>query len=222
MKYGVIVLSYWNDLYDHFDKLNSILAYKNNVPIKFVFNHTTQSKTLLPCDMFFQTSIGYPQCLLTMLEKFIWAWKQLKELPEWKACDYIIRANSSTFLNHTVLQQYINKLPITECFAGHIMFNEFISGTCMIFSKDVLNKLEQRFTENYPIRYRDHDDCIIRDLLKDINKIDMEWGIFDKNIQPPDNDIDKALEYPIIRIRNDLSRKEIDTWIWNKLFEKTI
>jgi len=56
--------------------------------------------------------------------------------------DFILRTNLSSFFNMDNVFEYVESLPL-QSFAGGLGCGNFISGTCMVFSKDVAKLLTQ-------------------------------------------------------------------------------
>jgi hypothetical protein len=69
--------------------------------------------------------------------------------------DYVIRTNISTFWNFSYLLNIINKLPINRCIAGNITNKNFIMGTCIILSKDLI---EYIINNKHKVHINIHDD----------------------------------------------------------------
>ena len=69
--------------------------------------------------------------------------------------DYVIRTNISTFWNLSYLLNIINKLPINKCIAGNVTHKNFIMGTCIILSKDLV---EYIINNKHKVHINIHDD----------------------------------------------------------------
>ena len=157
-----------------------------------------------------------------MLLKFL---KGLEHVDESKY-DYIIRVNVSTFIDFKGLTRYLENCPRVTFTGGHRLkfvisdwpINnttpvEFISGTCMIFSKDVIS-----FIKNIPIKYMNelavtqNDDVILSYVIKeyitqftDIPMLFLEY-----------NDFSYSPDYFLYRVKNCYDRKN-DILFWQKL-----
>jgi len=224
MKYGIITLTYDDPLYNFFDDIKRQYYQKNNILNVFVYNVTTPvDKIKNTSDVIYVSNLAGGSGIYTMFDKFI---ATLQSNQNWNDFDYIIRANSSTFLNLPLLEEYIKKLPQENCYAGPctmpITPKDFISGTCIIFSKDVI-KMLSKIKEKHENR-RLEDDLIIFQYMKNfkvpLTNIPMYW--YDKNIIPTKNEISDILKkYPLIRINNQKDRFKIDTTIW-KLIEENV
>lgn len=95
-----------------------------------------------------------PGILDKTIQCFEWVEKNIKNY------DYVIRSNISTIINFEILVPLIQKEPIE--YGGGLLWKheypiEFISGTCIIFSNQVFNKL---------VQYKDNFD---RTLIDDVS-----------------------------------------------------
>jgi len=219
MKYGIITLTHDSSLYNFFDNIKRKYLQKRGILHTFVYNSNNIQSTQNPSDIMYHSNLIGDCGIYTMLDKFIMTLNVLKNNSDWNNCDHILRANSSTFLNIPILEKHIEQLPKTNCYAGAIIRNEFISGTCIIFSKDVIQQLSQISTKHEHIQTE--DDLLISNYMKKFQipviNIPMYW--YDKNIIPSKEEISKVLQqYPLIRVRN-LDRLNVDTKIW-ELIEK--
>jgi hypothetical protein len=128
-------------------------------------------------------------------------------------------------LNIPVLEKVMENLPSTKCYAGAcsmpIQPKDFISGTCMVFSKDVAELLTKSVTCQHEHRHVE-DDLIIFEYMKQygIPLTNIPMYYYDKNIIPSYDEISKILEqYPLIRVKNMADRMKIDTAIWTLIKE---
>lgn len=155
-----------------------------------------------------------------MILKFL---KALQTIDESKY-DYIIRVNLSTFIHfenlRTILQEASRtkyaggntmKFPIANWRANPVDPFEFISGTCMIFSKDVITMLKTIEYEYY-ILYEHNDDVVLSYLVKlyteHFHHIPMRF--IENDSYPTKEDIHT---YSIFRIKHYINRdRDIDTW----------
>ncbi len=152
-----------------------------------------------------------------MLEKFLWSAKLLLSDRQWDDCDYFVRTNSSTFLNIELIKAEVERLPKRRCYAGPVMFSRFVSGTCIILSRDLVEYLVSRKIDNEKDCY---DDLAISHLLrwKFVKKRDIRMKFFDDNrIHSIDEVGDALKEYPLIRIKNNADRQLYDFDIWRKI-----
>lgn len=201
MSYCVIIITHDSEPYTVFDELRQSYFLKHNIPHVFIKNDSN---------------------LYNMFGTFINFLKQNNDLINY---DYIVRINSSTFLNIELFEQYLNTFPTTNCYAGYfggIINNielpkkntDFISGTCITFSKDVIHKL----TQTVQINYNKEDDLVIFDYMNNFNIsrtfVPMYWC--DNNIMPNDETMLNIIKnFPLVRIKN--LNKYLDINIWKNI-----
>ena len=141
MSYYVFVVSSRNaPYYEVFDNMRRKQMQKLGIPYKILLNGMLpEGYTLQEDEEYMPEESMTP----TMALKFLRGCRSLAEsgLP-----DYIIRVNSSTFVDFTNLGLLLDPLPRRLCFAGHIMhmedgpkITEFMHGTAMIISKDIID-----------------------------------------------------------------------------------
>jgi hypothetical protein len=162
----------------------------------------------------------------TMALKFLQGCRSLAErgLP-----DYIVRVNSSTFVDFSNLARLLHALPRRLCFAGHIMHmkdeekvSEFMHGTAMIFSKDIIEYLlvnatpDNKYINDYP------DDVSLSIIAKQYceHTIDLRpmYKFFIEYTELP-SEIYYDYFHIFFRILNNTNRMEIDVKIWEKLYD---
>lgn len=207
MNYFVTVLTHNSAPYTSFDSFRKEYFVNKNVPHTFVHNSSR---------------------IFDLYKVFIETLQTNTTLSNY---DYIVRVNSSTFLNIPALESIINTLPIENCYAGYfggiinnvrlpVTPNDFISGTCIIFSKDIIKKLI-----NLPVQNSNkEDDLIYFDIMRQLNIprtfIPMYW--YDNNILPSIDELKERIQkFPLIRIKNQ-NREAIDIPIWNNLLNLTM
>ena len=92
---------------------------------------------------------------LGITKKTILALKHLCSLNNY---DYIVRSNISTFIDYNNLLNYINTLPKTNVYTGGMILNlewmykkyihtKFVSGTSIIMSNDICNRMIKNFNK---------------------------------------------------------------------------
>jgi hypothetical protein len=79
--------------------------------------------------------------------------------------DYIINTNLSSFWNIPLLFSLYNNIPRNNFFGGHYIFNNFITGTGIIISKDLLPML---LTIN-AFKFIENEDIAISNFMKSKN-----------------------------------------------------
>lgn len=109
-----------------------------------------------------------------MVLKFLKALQRIDETQY----DYILRVNLSTFIQFEALVAILKPQPRTKYVGGYTMTfpiadwrlnpvepTQFISGTCMIFSKDVISMLKT-IEYDYYVLYEHNDDLVLSYLAK--------------------------------------------------------
>jgi hypothetical protein len=133
--------------------------------------------------------------------------------------NYVIRTNLSSFWDLNNLLKFKNFLPHRNLCCGHLPFNSFISGTGIIMSSDVSNKI----TSLIDTTTSNHDDVYISSLLYTckytIQSIEntgftIKYLIYDNNNEIPEN-ANNILYY---RIKN--GDRNIDIDMFKKLLLK--
>lgn len=204
MKYFVTVLTHNSSPYNTFDNFRKEYFIRKNIHHMFVYNSSK---------------------IFDMYKVFIEMLQSNSSLLDY---DYIVRVNSSTFLNIPILENILKELPSENCYAGYfggiinnnrlpVTPNDFISGTCIVFSKDVLKKLI-----NIPIQnFNKEDDLVYFDFMRQFNIprtfIPMYW--YDNNILPALEELKTVLQkFPLVRIKNK-NRETIDIPIWKNIVD---
>jgi hypothetical protein len=148
-----------------------------------------------------------------------------------KEFDYIVRVNSSTYVDKKVLAEYVQTLPDKNCFAGvevnHIP--KWAIGWAYIISKDVIQKI----VEHKPLLRNDiTDDLALSYLINNleipytklkmcsIDKRDNGWALVPYNGGCGFDFTDfadlKNVGYPMYRVKQDLHREQ-DKFIMEQL-----
>jgi hypothetical protein len=217
MKICTLILTYDLPLYNYFDNIKRAYLDKQQEDYIFVYNgtdttkHNPEAKTY----NYFSDAI-HPSGIPMMFDKFVDVVKS-GAVDEY---DFVIRVNSSTFINTDVIRKHLQG-KTDNVYMGffHPDWN-FVSGACMIFSKDVLRKLADN-THN--VHTGREDDLVIGDLMRHLNvpKTFLDRYCFETHIQdthtkvPSEEILVEALKYPQIRIRNNSDRDKIDKGIWD-------
>jgi hypothetical protein len=224
MSYYVFIVSSRNSpCYEKFDSIRRKQLKGLSIPYKFLLNGA------LPEGYVLQEDEEYtPEEAMTpvMALKFLRGCRRLAEdyLPE-----YIIRVNSSTFVDFNTLGHLLNSLPREKCLAGHNMhmeeesgITEFMHGTAMIFSRDVIQYLlnvesspyENKCINDYP------DDVSLSIIAKQYctGFIDLRlmYKFFVSNTELP-SPLHFETNHIFFRILNSPYRMEVDVKIWEIL-----
>lgn len=217
VKYGIINLTHRAELYDYFDEIKLNYYQRGGVLFKYIYNEP-KDRSKKDHEMVYVSDCSDPAGRPAMLEKFLWAIKELESDPAWADCDFIIRTNSSTFINLELLNKILDELPKRRCYAGPVFINRWISGTCIVFSCDVARYLAK--IKPGKERYG-YDDVVLgrnymrRRLIK-MRDIPI-YDYCDNKIRSIET-VGEILEtFPLVRIRNNENRMLYDIDIWNKI-----
>lgn len=219
MKICTVVLTHDTPLYNQFDSFKRKYLESRNTDHYFVYNGTDTSKhNLTNRTINYFSNESHPAGVPMMFRKFIEVIKSglLNEY------DFVIRANSSTFVNIDIIKEIL-QTKTTKLYMGKCEINDpspdFVSGTCTIFSADVLKLLAEN--SNTVSHYRE-DDVVIGQIMKNIGipATYLPWHEFYNynldNIPGPEQ-IQEALKQPHIRIMNPINREIIDIVIWKTI-----
>ena len=229
MKICVVVLTYKSDLYDHFDRIKRKYLETKDVDYYFLYNGTDKSlSNPKEHNLNYYSDFQHYEnpTVPVMWDKFM---AFISETAG--KYDYIIRVNSSTFVNvDSVIEKIKQHSNKEDLYMGHPIQNlqegEFASGGCIVFSNATLKKLfevSKIFKHNPEARMRE-DDVLIGLAVREVLKIPLtylDWYYFgDQTTVPPEKIVEEALTYPQIRIRNNANRDLIDKSIWNIIERK--
>ncbi len=216
MKIIVLVVTHNQDLYNFFDDIKVKYLKSKNIDYRLLYNGTDRS-----LDDEQNNKVNYytdEESIPAILEKF------LHYLEGDNDYDYVIRVNSSTFFDiDKVLEEIAKHKDKEDLYMGY--FDPewiFCSGALTIFSRSVVCKLLEG--KQY-IQTDIEDDWAIGRFLtsKGVEKTYLErYNISDRQSTPDEEEIEEALTYPQIRIRNDFDRDVIDKGIWKILTKKII
>lgn len=230
MKFLVLNITHHHKLYNYFDIIKNKIAFKENIDIYNLYNDTKLNFLLQDNDVFYKndcsdeiTNLNPADCevkhVYEMFKKFYFFIRvNLSVIEQY---DYIVRCNSSTFINFRKMTEILNGLPRENCYAGFKLNEILASGACNVFSKDVIRKIAETDIEQIP--YKDnYDDVAISNLLTDTYKIyPQHIDRYDLSINrvPTEVEMESAISYPMVRVRNNVNRELFDVQIWEKLFK---
>ena len=229
MKLLVLNITYYHRLYNFFDIIKNKIAFKESVDIYNLYNDTQLHFIPQDNDVFYKNDCSSEIINLNpadyevkhvyeMFKKFYFFVKV--NLPVIERYDYIIRCNSSTFINFKKIIEVIQTLPKENCYAGYKLNHILASGACNVFSKDVIRKIAETDIEQIPYK-NNYDDVAISNLLTDTYKIfptHIDRYDLSNNRTPTSDEFNLALQAPMVRVRNNINRELFDVQIWNELF----
>lgn len=219
MSYFVfIITSRNNPEYEIFDSIRRKQMNELGVQYRFLLNGILpEGYTLQDDELYFTDSSFTPG----MFIKFYQACKNMLML-EHGLPDYIIRLNSSTFVDFLKIPGLLNRLPTSKCIGGlHLQYQHdpskfFISGTAMIFSKDVIEYLVTTIDINSSIG---PDDFALSDILIPFCGNSINLSSFFLLLSNECIDLSRRNEDTIFyRILNK-NRLITDVLLWNTLYE---
>ncbi len=163
-----------------------------------------------------------------MILKFLKALQRIDE----RNYDYIVRVNLSTFINFRCLQGILQDAPRTKYAGGYTLSFpisdwqpnpvdpiQFLSGTCMIFSKDVISMLKT-IEYDYYVLYEHNDDVVLSYLVNIYTQYFYHLPmIFLENDRYPTQY--EIQTHALFRIKHYLDRSH-DIELWKYLCRQTI
>ena len=213
-RYGIINLTSNVEPYIHFDQIKENYYRNYGVPYLKILNEPTP-RLLADNELLYISGCVHSSGIPVMLEKFIWAIQKIQYMDVWKDLDFIVRTNASTFLNVKLLEKYLAALPKKRCYAGYIINKRFISGTCIVFSKDVVEKLAQSNVSEFLDCYDDIALSILADRMH-LRMRSIPMVHYTNNSENQFKTIITDLKkYPLIRIKNDKDRLYYDNKLWD-------
>lgn len=219
MKICNLILTYDDPLYNKFDSYKRSYLNKFNPNFLFVYNSNNPTN-YDPQNKIYNYNSKHPynaSGIPSMFEKFIDVIKSglLDDF------DFVIRENSSTFVNMNLVTQHLCEKQ-NNLYMGFFEPNwQFVSGACIILSKDVIVKIAQHYSK---VSSFQEDDVAIGKIMNllNISKTHLERASYDNRVSiPTTNEIKHALTKPQIRIRNDFNREIIDVGIWEQIHQLT-
>jgi len=219
-----IITSRDSPIYEQFDSMRRLQMNSLGIPHKFLINGILPSGYALQSDEeYFEDASFNPG----MFMKFYRACKHFAS--KYILPDFILRINSSTFIDFEKFQKkFLNNLPKTGFIGGPIVEDSsvprpFISGTIMMFSKDIIYKFVNNIDINHPYIRKYSDDVALSYIISEticnqfcqfINQLIVYSQITSENYR---------IELPerafIIRVRNDVDREKNDIFVWKELIK---
>ena len=224
MSYYVFVVSSRNNpCYEKFDSIRRKQLQGLGIPYKILLNGWLPEGYVLQDDEEYTPEEAMTP---TMTLKFL---RGCRNLANNGFPDFIVRVNSSTFVDFNRIPRLLTALPSEKCLAGHNMvmeeetgITEFMHGTAMIFSKDVIEYLlnmkmglsENKYMIDYP------DDVTLSVFAKKYCETFIDMRIlytFFINYTEFPSSIRCQKHHIFFRILNPPYRTEIDVGIWEML-----
>jgi hypothetical protein len=161
--YFVFIISSRDDpLYEVFDSIRRKQLNALGIPYKFLLNGVLPEGYVLKSDEELSPDGSYTP---GMFLKFYYACKNLLGSAVLPSPDFIMRVNSSTYVDFSKVEKFLMGLPKNKCRAGYPLtfycdnHRLFLAGTAMIFSTDVINHLINDVSLEDPVIYNSPDDC---------------------------------------------------------------
>uniref|UniRef100_A0A6C0DP79 Methyltransferase FkbM domain-containing protein n=1 Tax=viral metagenome TaxID=1070528 RepID=A0A6C0DP79_9ZZZZ len=218
--YIVLVLaSFENPLYEQFLKLRKLQFKHYEIPHLFLYDDTVpEGYTMDEHDLCIPKTVlegaFNPELNPSMILKFIQGLRHIKE-----KYDYVVRINVSTYFHPPRLLKLLSDAPRTKYAGGmklsHIISEldtttptTFLSGTCMIFSKDSVEELKQ-IPPTHPLLDKHNDDVILSKLISaPLTHIPM--FLWEHDAYPS---IEECENYTLFRVKHFADRtKDIEHW----------
>ena len=239
--YVYVITSRNNPIYEEFDKIRRKQMEDLQIPHKFLLNGALPPGYSLKDDEVYypEDSVAPWGETLTLSEAYTpgMFWKFYAEiqrgLPQ---VDFILRLNSSTFVDFQRFEEVaLPLLPRKKCFAGNVFDFDvvggctpmqqisIISGTAMIFSRDVLEWFSGVVLDmdDENVKYcieEEPDDCAISNILRQLGGYRFfDLGAFFTHMEAVAEVLNESTIF--YRIKND-DRINTDVLIWQSLLKR--
>lgn len=214
MKICTLVLTHDKPIYNHFDSIRRLYLESKMEEYYFLYNGIDSLKDDKPSRCLnYYSEIVHPVGVPDMLNKFL---KVIEDglVDEY---DFVVRVNSSTFLNYDLLRKRLH-LDSSGLYLGYFdNYMDFVSGGCIIFSKDNIKSMKENMNS---FDRKMIDDVSIGDFMRSRNQqmsFLERYDFCDRHLLPDIKEVERALLTPHIRVRNDIDRGLIDTGIWDMI-----
>jgi hypothetical protein len=158
MKVCLLVITGFEDCFKKIDDMRREQCKQFNIPVLFLYNGIVPNDYTLKDD---ERMLPIKEHIPGQFIKFHLGMREIFE-NGWDF-DYVIRCTSGGFVDFNKLPLLLSYMPKERCHAGRFCWNEFgvyMSGPCMIFSKDVAKKFSEM--ESYdPKVFQASDDVMI-------------------------------------------------------------
>jgi hypothetical protein len=221
----VVIVSSFEPLYLFCNNIIRKQSLQYNIPVFFLLNGKLPENYVLKKDeRFLEHADGLSNPWMFLKFK-----NMLQEIYGNSSPDFILRCNSSTFINFNRLPELFSNLPTENLIAGPFMYSTgyigtdiFCQGSNMILSKDVAKRLAYDQNEKDPFIFEYPDDIAIDFLTRtfakrnDLSIYTMRYEEF--KIIPKFYELTINPTNIFFRIKNNIdNRFEIDSEIWKLL-----
>jgi len=218
-----IVSSRNNPIYEQFDAMRRSQLNSLDIPHKFLLNGP------LPDGYVLQTYEEHSDDASFNPGMFRKFYNGCKELAKNPLPDFIIRVNSSTFVDFEKFQdKFLNIFPRTGLFGGPIVTDYtvphmFVHGSFMMFSKDVMYNFLNNTTVDHAHAIQYNDDVAISYIIAEtINNTFCQYLQYLISYSAVTSE-DYHVEIPdfafIVRVKNEVEREKNDIYVWKKLMK---
>jgi hypothetical protein len=210
--------------YNKFKILNKMYydKFKNDIKFFYVENKENLEKELVEIDDFIYVKGNDVPLNPNFLIKMVKATGYIHDTYNY---DYIVHTNLSSVWNMPVLLSLYNEIPRNNFFGGQYIFDSFITGTGIFFSKDLIPLLMKVETNIY----NDFNDVSISAYMKDNNipifhlenMSNYRWEMIISDREYTNEHYDNILYF---RIRNSSHELDITItkFLLNKLYNITV
>lgn len=217
-----VIASFEEECYFDMIAMRKLLFKKYNIANRFIFDkkhelYEADDNDVFISSTFYCISIPNPHLNPKMILKFM---KTIKNFDETKY-DYILRINLSTYINFNLLLRMLQSLPKYKLLSGHIMnlilpdwdiYNKtpikFVSGTCMIFSSDVITHLKLVDLNDH-ILYKHNDDTVLSHIILEYTQSIINQSMIFSGHNHSENTLKTST---LIRIKYSDRKLDVDKW----------
>jgi hypothetical protein len=225
--YHMVLASYDLPVYGDMIRLRRRQLERRNLPHVFVLDGP-RPKELAYDEVYFERTAQMESTagpgisekrFAGLLLKFQSAVRTFLADPALSHLTHCLRLNASTFVNYGQFEQHLGAIPETGCVAGTWFFGagplrswSFLSGTAILFSRDVLHYFAGLDLSTIDVAKNEVDDVALGALLSPRYKL---LEAFPMVVMPAaENELGN---HPFIRVRNDKNRDVKDRAHWQAL-----
>ena len=223
----LVVASYDQPVYADMIRMRRAQFERRNIPHLFVLDGP-RPDTLKDDEIYFRRTAEMEATagpklekrLAGLLLKFQSATKGFLTDPAYTSFTHVLRINVSTFINIDVFEALLQEAPERGCYVGTWLFEAadpnpaFLSGTAILFSRDVLEYFASLDLDQHPIAREQSDDIALGGLLAPHFP---PSDLFPMIIVPEEG-WERVPEHPFIRVRNEGGNRDVeDSEHWRRL-----